>query len=250
MPWLARRSGLGAGSRGGSDGRRGTSPAGLAPEKFSNYKVSVMSGGSSSAGAAAHGNPGRAGARRRRTPGTAGAPPVDRVAEMLACVRASGLKLTPQRMAIVRELAADPTHPTAQELFERLRAALPTMSFATVYNTLDALASAGLCAALSLAPGPARFDPNMQAHHHAVCDRCGLVRDVPGDEVADRRRARPRPRRRQAAARASRSAWSSASTAASAPTARRPWPGARARREAASAANESFRGAASPAPSP
>jgi Fur family peroxide stress response transcriptional regulator len=86
-------------------------------------------------------------------------------------------------MAIVRELAADPTHPTAQELFERLRPALPTMSFATVYNTLDALASAGLCAALSLAPGPARFDPNMRAHHHVVCDRCGRVRDVACEDV-------------------------------------------------------------------
>src|SRR5689334_19289117 len=102
-----------------------------------------------------------------------------RVAEMLTRVRASGLKLTPQRMAIVREIALDPTHPTAQELFERLRVAMPTMSFATVYNTLDALASAGLCAALSLAPGAARFDPNMGEHHHAVCDRCGQVRDVP-----------------------------------------------------------------------
>src|SRR5580692_12545169 len=86
-------------------------------------------------------------------------PAVDHVAEMLACVRAAGLKLTPQRMAIVRELANDPTHPTAQELFERLRASQPTMSFATVYNTLDALASAGLCASLSLSPGAARFDP-------------------------------------------------------------------------------------------
>jgi Fur family peroxide stress response transcriptional regulator len=115
------------------------------------------------------------------------------VAAMLAGLRASGLKLTPQRMAVVRELAADPTHPTAQELFDRLRPAMPTMSFATVYNTLDALASAGLSASLSLAPGPARFDPNMQPHHHAVCDRCGLVRDVPSDA----RRARagePAPR--------------------------------------------------------
>src|SRR5271156_5717765 len=86
-----------------------------------------------------------------------------KVDEMLACVRSSGLKLTPQRMAIVRELAADPTHPTAHELDERLRPPLPTMSFATVYNTLDALAAAGLCASLSLAPGPARFDPNMRA---------------------------------------------------------------------------------------
>jgi len=116
----------------------------------------------------------------QREPSGAPAPEgTDRIAEMLACVRAKGLKLTPQRLAIVRELAADPTHPTAQELFERLRPALPTMSFATVYNTLDALAQAGLCASLSLAPGPSRFDPNMRPHHHAVCDGCGLVRDVP-----------------------------------------------------------------------
>lgn len=108
-------------------------------------------------------------------------PAGDRAALMLAGVRASGLKLTPQRIAIVREIAGDPTHPTAQELFERLRPTLPTMSFATLYNTLDALASAGLCAALSLAPGASRFDPNMRAHYHAVCDRCGLVRDVPAD---------------------------------------------------------------------
>jgi len=118
----------------------------------------------------------------------------DHVGEMLACVRSSGLKLTPQRMAIVRELAADPTHPTAQELYERLRSSMPTMSFATVYNTLDALAAAGLCAALSLAPGPARFDPNMAAHHHAVCDRCGLVRDVP--KVGLDGGSAPKPRER------------------------------------------------------
>jgi Fur family peroxide stress response transcriptional regulator len=99
--------------------------------------------------------------------------------KMLAGVRAAGLKLTPQRMAIVRELASDETHPTAQEIFERLRPSLPTMSFATVYNTLGALSEAGLCAALSLSPGSGRFDPNMEPHHHLVCDVCGAVRDLP-----------------------------------------------------------------------
>jgi Fe2+ or Zn2+ uptake regulation protein len=98
---------------------------------------------------------------------------------MLAGVRAAGLKLTPQRLAIVRELAVDESHPTAQELFERLLPSMPTMSFATVYNTLDALSSAGLCAALALSPGSGRFDPNMEPHHHLVCDACGLVRDLP-----------------------------------------------------------------------
>src|SRR5258707_7292631 len=105
--------------------------------------------------------------------------PSDRVEQMLADVRSAGLKLTPQRMAIVKELASDETHPTAQELFERLRPSLPTMSFATVYNTLGALSSAGLCAALALSPGSGRFDPNMEPHNHAVCDGCGAVRDVP-----------------------------------------------------------------------
>jgi Fur family peroxide stress response transcriptional regulator len=102
-----------------------------------------------------------------------------KVERMLAGVRAAGLKLTPQRMAIVKELASDETHPTAQEIFERLRPGLPTMSFATVYNTLGALSSAGLCAALSLSPGSGRFDPNMTPHHHLVCDVCGAVRDLP-----------------------------------------------------------------------
>jgi len=103
---------------------------------------------------------------------------------MLAGVRAAGLKLTPQRIAIVRELATDESHPTAQELFDRLQPSLPTMSFATVYNTLDALSAAGLCAALSLSPGPGRFDPNMVPHNHAVCDACGSVRDVPAASAA------------------------------------------------------------------
>jgi Fur family peroxide stress response transcriptional regulator len=98
---------------------------------------------------------------------------------MVAGVRAAGLKVTPQRLAIVRELAVDESHPTAQELFERLLPSMPTMSFATVYNTLDALSAAGLCAALALSPGSGRFDPNMEPHHHLVCDGCGSVRDLP-----------------------------------------------------------------------
>ena len=117
---------------------------------------------------------------------------MNRIDSMLAGVRAAGLKLTPQRMAIVRELAQDESHPTAQELFERLRCSLPTMSFATVYNTLAALSEAGLCAALSLSPGSARFDPNMQPHHHVVCDACGSVRDIPS---TPRDAAVPSPRR-------------------------------------------------------
>jgi Fe2+ or Zn2+ uptake regulation protein len=116
----------------------------------------------------------------------------DKAHVMLAELKRSGLKLTPQRIAIVRELAGDETHPTAQDLFDRLRAAFPTMSFATVYNTLDALATHGLLGALRLG-GAVRFDPNTSAHHHAVCDRCHTVVDLPAeplDAVTSRRLGR------------------------------------------------------------
>jgi Fur family peroxide stress response transcriptional regulator len=97
---------------------------------------------------------------------------------MLADLRKAGLKMTPQRIALIRLFANDESHPTAQSLFEKLKPAFPTMSFATVYNTLDALARAGLSSTLRLGH-VGRFDPNTSPHHHAVCDQCGDVRDVP-----------------------------------------------------------------------
>jgi Fe2+ or Zn2+ uptake regulation protein len=102
---------------------------------------------------------------------------------MLDDLKRAGLKMTPQRLAIVKLFASDENHPTAQDLFDRLKHTFPTMSFATVYNTLDALASAGLSGVIRLG-GAARFDPNMTAHHHAVCDACSRVSDIPAPSLA------------------------------------------------------------------
>ena len=97
---------------------------------------------------------------------------------MIETLRERGLRITAQRIALVETFASDPTHPTAQDLFERLRPEFPSMSFATVYNTLDALAQAGLSSTLRLGHA-SRFDPNTTPHHHAVCDLCGGVADIP-----------------------------------------------------------------------
>jgi Fe2+ or Zn2+ uptake regulation protein len=102
---------------------------------------------------------------------------------MLQDLKRAGLKMTPQRIAIVRLFADDDSHPTAQALFERLGPEFPSMSFATVYNTLDALATTGLSNTLRLGSA-ARFDPNTTPHHHAVCEGCGAVRDVPAHSLA------------------------------------------------------------------
>ncbi len=98
-------------------------------------------------------------------------------------LRAAGLRATAPRRAIVRELLGDTSHPTAQELFERLEGQLRTLSFATVYNTLRALNDAGHVGRLELG-GATRFDPNVEPHHHAICESCGEVRDVPAPKTA------------------------------------------------------------------
>ena len=106
--------------------------------------------------------------------------------EAARALREVGLKATPQRLAILRSLAGDETHPTAQELFERLSSEFPSLSVATVYNTLSALTRIGRCTPLELG-GPLRFDPNVDPHDHAVCERCGAIRDVsaPGEPDVD-----------------------------------------------------------------
>ncbi len=99
------------------------------------------------------------------------------VREVAERLREAGLKVTAQRLAVVRCLVGDETHPTAHELFDRLRPGFPTMSFATVYNTLAALNAVGACQTVQLG-GAARFDPNVHPHDHFVCEHCGTVRDV------------------------------------------------------------------------
>ncbi len=104
---------------------------------------------------------------------------------MIAQLRAAGFKITPQRTAIVSALSGDLSHPTAQELYERLRPTQAAMSFATVYNTLAALEQVKACTALALSHGPTRFDPNMDPHDHMVCDHCGATADLPSTESAE-----------------------------------------------------------------
>jgi Fur family peroxide stress response transcriptional regulator len=95
----------------------------------------------------------------------------------IAALREAGLKITPQRMAVVECLIGDVTHPTANALYERLRERFPSMSVATIYNTLSALDEIGRCRRLDLG-GASRFDPNVQPHDHALCERCGAMRDI------------------------------------------------------------------------
>ena len=101
--------------------------------------------------------------------------------ELTELFRARGLKVTPQRQAIFRVLHGEKAHPTAESVYDAVSTSMPTISLRTVYQTLNDLAAMGEVQALDLGTGSARFDPNLDTHHHLVCDRCGRVVDIYAD---------------------------------------------------------------------
>jgi Fur family peroxide stress response transcriptional regulator len=96
----------------------------------------------------------------------------------LMVLRAKGFKITPQRVGILSYLDGNKNHPTAKAIFEDLRPNYPSMSFATVYNTMQALAEAGLVQEI-VAKEKSHFDPDTSDHDHALCLKCGAVFDLP-----------------------------------------------------------------------
>jgi len=104
---------------------------------------------------------------------------IERRVELLSeGLRASGMRLTHQRLEVAREIAATDTHPDVETIYLRVRDRVPTVSLDTVYRTIATLVELGLVDRVSVTNGPARFDANTTRHHHFVCERCGVVRDV------------------------------------------------------------------------
>ena len=98
--------------------------------------------------------------------------------ELTAVFRSQGLKLTPQRQLLFRVLHGNVTHPSADALYLLASAHMPGIALRTVYQTLNDLAAMGELQQLTLGAGSSRFDPNVETHHHTICQRCGEVRDV------------------------------------------------------------------------
>lgn len=94
-------------------------------------------------------------------------------------IRSRGWRITPQRRAVACALEGAHVHLTAEELHAAARGIVPEISLATVYNALNELAMMGEVREVRVAGGSVRYDPNVDvAHHHLVCDTCGLIMDV------------------------------------------------------------------------
>lgn len=94
---------------------------------------------------------------------------------------------TRQRRLILQELKEFETHPTASEIYLRVRERLPKISLATVYRTLESLATMGVIRKLETVGPESRFDGNLEPHHHLRCRVCGCFEDLyPIPSVAEK----------------------------------------------------------------
>lgn len=91
---------------------------------------------------------------------------------------ASGLRPTPQREVVLRVLLDKRDHPTADEVFARVKARMPSISLATVYNCLEAMVGCELVRAVNFERGPTRYCPNLHPHAHFHDESTGAAIDI------------------------------------------------------------------------
>lgn len=109
-----------------------------------------------------------------------------KIRRALDTLKKEGIRITPQRHAVLEFLLSSKTHPTADDIYKALEPKFPNMSVATVYNNLRVLRQTGLVRELTYGDNSSRFDCNMTDHYHIMCEDCGKIVDFhypPLDEV-------------------------------------------------------------------
>ncbi len=98
-------------------------------------------------------------------------------------LRGRGINPSAQRVAVAEYTLRTTEHPSADQVWDRVKATFPMLSRATVYNTLNLFVKKGLLRELILAEGKVVYDPNVNDHHHLVDEATGCIHDIPWDAV-------------------------------------------------------------------
>ena len=97
--------------------------------------------------------------------------------ELISVLKAKGYRMTPQRLELVRIIAASNGHPSAAQIYETIKHQFPTMSQATVYNTLSLLKDMNQILEIDL-HGDSHYDGNRtEPHPHIICTECHQIVD-------------------------------------------------------------------------
>ncbi len=119
----------------------------------------------------------------------------ERVSEFIDRSKGLGIKVTPQRVAIYRELASTDQHPSTETIYKKIKDYYPNISLTTVYRTLETFEKLGLISVVNVLYNAARYDANLAPHNHIVCIECKKVEDIYDESSVDARRIRQDPRR-------------------------------------------------------
>ena len=93
-------------------------------------------------------------------------------------LKENSIKITPQRLEILRYLDENRTHPTADQIYAGLKEKNPSLSKTTVYNSVETLNNHGIIQLLTLSYLEARYDFRSDMHHHFLCKKCGNIIDI------------------------------------------------------------------------
>jgi Fur family peroxide stress response transcriptional regulator len=103
---------------------------------------------------------------------------ITKMDDMTSILLKKGIKPTYQRLRILKYLMDNLIHPNADTIYEAVSSDIPTISRTTVYNTLHTFVETGLIQELIITGSEARFDFNIDPHHHFLCESCGLIFDL------------------------------------------------------------------------
>lgn len=98
--------------------------------------------------------------------------------ELAKILRDNGCKVTPQRLAVYDMLSHTTEHPTAEMIYQKVKEQYPTMSFATVYKSVEIFSKLGVIQVLNTGEDSFRYDVKTSEHPHIKCTKCGRVNDV------------------------------------------------------------------------
>ena len=103
--------------------------------------------------------------------------------DAISILRQCDVQPTPQRIAVAEYVLKSKTHPSADDVLSHARKKCPTVSRATVYNTLNLLVKKGLLGMQTIKEGAVVFDPNVKQHHHFIDNDTGGIYDIPWDQL-------------------------------------------------------------------
>ena len=93
-------------------------------------------------------------------------------------LKSNNFKITPQRIAIYREIYHSKEHPNAETIYKRLEPNYPTISLATVYKSLELFADLNIIQIIDIGGSSVRYDSNTSKHSHIICNICKKIEDL------------------------------------------------------------------------